>query len=1194
MRKIIGLACAAACACMAAAAYGATVYQVTDNGIVDGIDLTTGGYDPLSLAGPASGDLYMTGTVVHAEATMATPFNLVGMGGGLNLASSGLLSSPLRFTGSAGYFDFQNENITLGDDWASRLQLPTSSSFYVSFKTFDIAGGTDANWLVFDPPCPVRFDGTSSIGHKGGNSRVKVFSRRTQGCYWSGGRGHSRTNGKIYAGGVDTAGGVPGYVHFELTGGTLECCCMDFSRNVTSANSTQSALGLTNMITLTGGDFKYGHGFYRHGPDWVHFKFVGSGRFWQNGYYGEMCRKSNNNSNEGGFIFESVNGALMRVSPHASSCGTDSRIETRGTGDFRIDGNGTDKDENYLGNKFVWNHTGKVLLGADNSGSLRISGVDALPYGAGKGDVQIGCKYLCLDNSQTVNSIYGNGETYAQNNGVTVTVGAHGGDCRYKMPFKMAVGATISYNANGNISTRTNYGWDVAKTGAGTMALESSVQKTLAVNEGSVRVTAAEAEVPTLTMAADTSLAVASGATLLLGAFDNVNGGAVSVELNGRLLFAAAAGATRTVDLSGYAPAPGSIVGCTGGGKVVFSNLPDGTALYVPEGEVEVASVAAGGSGALSSVTVADGAALTLDAGVALNVMRLTVRGAAGAVGETYGGAGGTALDGLAGDGTVKVITPSATWTGAGPDANISTAANWEGGVAPFFALGAQDAVFPADAARKDVVVDVDVSFAGVSLAGVSYSFTGADAVFAVGTNGLSVAEPADGASPVYDFSVKVAQNGFGAWRMPTGSGTSKIYFRRPLVDGTAAGRIYASGKTFYFHSTNSTYTGGVYLTNNLENAVYAYGTAPFGTNGTLGVRGYSSNYPVLTLTDTKIGNNVELDVSSSNRRKSITFAGATNEFFGTYCVATGNNADNNTHKGVVIFHRGYGTASHNNGYVNWGDNLANGQTIMLGILQSGTIQPSGNVVHFHCASNMFGAINGYDPTYQPVTAYTVFHFHVDDAFYRPGYHVAAHGTWNFNGTEQRVGSLLCDNSTLYLDSFGAPGKLHCTQTHDFTGKLNKSRYGVLDYMFRGVFRGEMSFTLEPESTRKLVMLGVSTATGTVEVAGGTLCFTNGASWASATNVVVSGSGVLEAYDANAFGDGTADMRFSGSAKWDGHGTVQTVHDLYFDGVRQPQGIYCARDYPGPTTGMRKTDFITGVGRINARGDGYGTTIIFR
>ena len=40
MKKLMMMV-VAACACMATAAYGATVYQVTENGIVDGIDLTT-------------------------------------------------------------------------------------------------------------------------------------------------------------------------------------------------------------------------------------------------------------------------------------------------------------------------------------------------------------------------------------------------------------------------------------------------------------------------------------------------------------------------------------------------------------------------------------------------------------------------------------------------------------------------------------------------------------------------------------------------------------------------------------------------------------------------------------------------------------------------------------------------------------------------------------------------------------------------------------------------------------------------------------------------------------------------------------------------------------------------------------------------------------------------------------------------
>ena len=1177
---------------LAVAASGATVYQVTDNIISGGIDLTTGGYDPLSLAGPASGDIYMTGTVVHAAATVSSPFQLVGKGGGLNLMSSGLLSSPLKVTGTSGYFDFQNENIALGDDWRDRLQLPAySANFYVSFKTFDVAGGTDASWLVFDPDCRLYFDGTSSIGYKGGGARVKAVLKHNRGCFWNDGRGHARTNGKINLGGVDTSGGAPGYVHLEVTNGTFYCYQLDIARNVTAANSLQASQGITNVVTIeNGGVFYYGNGLTRHGPEWVHVRFAG-GYFQQNGYYGELFRVADDPNDAGGYVLESIDGSGISVYPHSSSCGTGSRLETRGGGNFHIGGNGTDANENILGNKITWNHAGKVYLGADNKGSLRIAGENALPYGEGKNDVAVDCKYLCLDASQTVNSIYGDGQTYARNDGVTMTVGAHGGDCRYKMPVKMAIGATISYNGNGTISTRTNYGWDVAKIGAGTMTLETSVQKTLAVNEGAVSVTAAEAEVPTLTMAAGTSLSVASGGTLALGAFDNVNGAEVSVKSGGTLLFIAGEGETRSVDLSGYSLAGGAVVGSVGAGRVVFQNLPSGACLFAKEGELEVGSVAAGSRSEQPAITVADGASLVIDAGVALKTVSLAVRGAQGVAKTTYGG-GGAALAGLSGDGSVTVAARTATWTGAGADSNISTPENWEGGEAPAFGLGAQNVVFPADAARRDVIVDTDAAFAGVVLGGASYSFTGADAVFSVGTNGLSVAEPADAADATYDFAVKVAQSGHGAWRMPTASAASKIYFRRPLVDGAAPGRIYMSGTTFYFHSTNSTYTGDVYVTNAATRAVYAYGALPFGSNGTLRVRSNSSNYGTLTLTDTKICNNVELDISSNARRKSIEFAGATNEFCGAY-YNLNSEADNNCHKGVVIFRQGYGRTGNSSSYVNWDSNYGTGVIHMYGPLLAGTVQQNGNEVHFHCASNTFSYFHGWNATYSPVTASSRFHFYVDDAFWRTDYRMAAYGTWDFHGTEQRVGSLLCDNDTLYLRSSGGPGRLRCRQTEYFSN-LAKSRRGVADFIAKAVFQDEMSFTLEEGSTRKLVMTGVSTATGTVEVAGGTLCFTNGASWASATNVIVRGTGVLEAYDANALGDGTADLRFADSAKWDGHGTVQKVHDLYFNGVRQPQGFYCARDYPGPTSGMRKTDFITGTGRIHVYGDGYGTSIIFR
>ncbi len=141
--SVFGRAALAAVAVAAMSAFADETYQVTANGITGGIDLTAmAGYDALSLAGPGSGDIYMTGTVVHASATVANPFTLVGKGGGLNMYSTGLNAVPLKFTGTSGYFDFQNENFTLGDDWQDKLQLPSSGAFTVSLKTFDLSAPT--------------------------------------------------------------------------------------------------------------------------------------------------------------------------------------------------------------------------------------------------------------------------------------------------------------------------------------------------------------------------------------------------------------------------------------------------------------------------------------------------------------------------------------------------------------------------------------------------------------------------------------------------------------------------------------------------------------------------------------------------------------------------------------------------------------------------------------------------------------------------------------------------------------------------------------------------------------------------------------------------------------------------------------------------------------------------------------------
>lgn len=999
----------------------------------------------------------------------------------------------------------------------------------------------------------------------------------------------------VDGGGTDVAGGTPGYATIVISNAEFLAYNTYFSKGVTTANSLQ-AQGLTNIVEMqTGSKFHIGRT-YRCGAETVLYRFNG-GSLQQEGYHGEILSTDGSTAvnSAGCFILESVDGKEILVSPSASSCGSGSVVETRGAGDFRMTSAGkpssSDCDyanESILGNKIVWNHTGKVWF--NNSGSVYVAG-GALPHGVGKGDVEVNCGLMNVDGSLTVNSIYGTGSACMLAADKTITVGDHGGDCRYKLGCWPAVGASYKYNGNGRITDRTNYGWDVVKVGAGALSLESDVPALLSVQEGSVSVTAA-ASVPRLALAEGSSLAVVRGGTLTLGAYEDANGAATSlvVEAGGTLLFAAAAGETREVDLSQFTLNDGSTVGAAGPGKVVFTSLPVlHSSVSVAGGELEIATVA-GDSFTLPAVAVADGATLTLDAGVDLNTLDLTVRGVDGEENTTYDGTSG--LAGLAGEGSIHLVTSSRTWTGQGADGKLTTGANWDGGVAPDVAAGGLVVTFSADAPQRAVVVDVPARFKTMLLPGVSYSFTGAtDAMtLEVGTGGIAVAEPAE-AEPVYDFDVKVALSGVQKWDMPFASAAAKLRLRRPLVNGLIPATLYAGGKgKIYFEGQDSTFTGDIFATNKSENAVYLLGREPIGPSGRFRVSGYDNSHSVAVLSNLVTHKDFEIDIADT-RRRSLAFQGGTNEFFGKFCSVNGG-ADNNAYSGTVLFHQGYGCAQHASSYINWG---SSGQIHMLGQMRAGTVQGSFATVHLYQPGNVCNHLQGWHASYAPVPTTASIHFRADEALDRPSHHFFFTGTWDFHGTAQRVGSLSSDGAACTLVSTNGPGLLRCRQTEEFTN-LAKSTTGRKDYIFGGCFRGEMSFRLEPESTKKLVFgaNSVSTATGQVEVAGGTLCFTNGASWQTVTNVVVSGSGRLETYDEEVFGKRNTDIRFAAGGVYDTMGQTQKICYLYIDGVRQPRGTYCAADNASAPASYRRTAHLVGTGTLVSLGDGNGLVITVR
>lgn len=126
-----------------------------------------------------------------------------------------------------------------------------------------------------------------------------------------------------------------------------------------------------------------------------------------------------------------------------------------------------------------------------------------------------------------------------------------------------------------------------------------------------------------------------------------------------------------------------------------------------------------------------------------------------------------------------------------------------------------------------------------------------------------------------------------------------------------------------------------------------------------------------------------------------------------------------------------------------------------------------------------------------------------------------------------------------------------------------------------------------------LTMLAVSTSTGTVEVAEGTLDFTAAASWQKASSVTVSG-GTLKLATSSVFGKKT-DVRLTGGALDLAAGVNQTVADLYLNDSERPAGIgiWGASDNMSVPASHR-TSLITGSGVLSVRGRHPGIVLILR
>jgi len=608
-------------------------------------------------------------------------------------------------------------------------------------------------------------------------------------------------------------------------------------------------------------------------------------------------------------------------------------------------------------------------------------------------------------------------------------------------------------------------------------------------------------------------------------------------------------------------------------------------------------------------ISVADATSqITIPEGTRLIASTLAVGGTQAeyglyaATGSTLEGV--TQVDWISGGGTISFAAPATTvvWTGAGSDTLVTNPDNWDGLTqAPDLFSGACSAVFPASAQSYTATFPAGISrLRGITVSATNFTFASeADSsVMGVGVDGITYTL-IDGAARQITYNVAVAPLDGQTWAADDSETASLVVtMNRPLVDDLLGpgSVVITGGGTYHLYTTNSTFTGDAKIDKPLSlGTVTAYGYEPFGPSGTLRVVAKDGKSYILLLKDVTTAKTILLDCASS-RRRTLAYSGTT-VFKGLVaCNIEGNSdggstVDINPPAGTVIYEGGYGDSTYKNIYVNWGL----GGTVIITNTPSymGTVQASWSDVHFYAPSNYIKQINGWNANYSPVGMYANIHFHTNFAFYNDSARCAItrDSVWDFHGTEQTIGSLngygagLSTSVYNGMISTNGPGVLNVKQTARWDS-LAKSATGLMDFRFDASFMGEMSLNLT--GNKRLIMGRDSTATGCVSVADSAiLCFTNDVSWASATNVTVSGSGTLEAYSGNVLSKETdLVLSDSGTYQFCGEGPhLQKVHFLWLDGERKTQGDFTASNSNG---------HIAGNGVIRVFGDGLGTLLIFR
>jgi autotransporter-associated beta strand protein len=845
------------------------------------------------------------------------------------------------------------------------------------------------------------------------------------------------------------------------------------------------------------------------------------------------------------------------------------------------EGGVTFRDANH---RIEWLQTGDLQFRTDGSKVAKIGTSYFFPSNSWNGGVSIGDASTffvnLLGTSQACNSLFGGGKL---TNGVlskasTIYIGAHGNDCKFD--------ATL---CNGGAI-------NIVKRGAGVISLMKPIPYALTLEQGSAVIPANSTFTTSgsLVTAAGTSISL-QGSTFAPPADYDMNGSTTAAFMldSAGTLVLGGDGADQTVDFSKISGS--GIIRKIGANTVTFVNASGFTGAFDVQGGT-LAVPAAVGTLTLASVTVAPDSTLSLAGGVRINTGALTVRGTVGDYDSIYGGAeGATALDGISGEGSIYLVPPSATWTGAVDD-DPENLGNWTG-------LVTVDALFTglltvnfssADPAGAWNVTKA-YSFKGMNfdagVTGFSFNKSSDAAKMAVGVNGIVIAGDRSAVN-YFDFNTPV--DFMALWSTLDFGTNAYVRFHAPLgglANGGQTINKIGSGR-IYLYSTNSTYDGSVSISNGY---VYAYGNEPFGPANATGtsqvfVDGYKS--AKVYLSNVFTSKNFKLQNNATYRTALHFLANTTNTVAGNISCGSVCKLDIPAST-LVYMDGGYGTAAtRSSEYVNWN---ASGKVVFRDKpFYAGTIEATVSDLHLNCPGNYPGDIFGWsDPKaggdpYQCASGNIT--FGCDWALDNDSEFILNSGVIDLNGTKQRFGSF---RTTGTVRSLNAPGTLYLACA---TGKSFRNGYANTNTMTpsTGAFAGLLSLVIDANDNFTFgISNRVVSATGNVEVVRGTLKFCGTASWLNATNVTVSG-GTLVVPHSKTLGRYTEVFLKSGSMQLDA-GVEQKVKFLYLDGSakRARTGKYGALDNESVPSAHR-TARITGPGVLNVMGECSGAVLFFK